>query len=57
MFPIIQTCLRPGMSKVNQENKADQDKKESTDRGDIRAISHIELIGDEEGEETKEEVE
>lgn len=45
------------MSKVNQKNKADQNKKEGTDRGNVRAIGHIELIGDEEGEETKEEVE
>lgn len=44
------------MSEVNQKDKTDQDKKEGADRGNVRAVGHIELVGDEEGEETKEKV-
>lgn len=44
------------MSEVNQKDKTDHDKKEGADRGDVRAVSHIELVGDKEGKETKEKV-
>ena len=47
LLPILETCLRPGVGEVHQENQAEEDKDSSADERDIVSPEYKEAIWDE----------